>query len=270
MNSWKTYIGELQSSLSKSRVITHACVKVRNQMAGIIGKHLGKTADSYLNGEYALLDKIAPLCNTFVDVGANVGEWTKYFLSLTDASGILYQPSAQSYSVLQTQLSRKAVTIHNFALSDEVGTLLFIEEPGCGQTSSAWETHSPSDIAPKQIKVSTLDNELLSINSFIDFLKIDTEGYDFKVLKGAQALLAEKRIRFIQFEYNSNWICVGASLTQAIGYLKEFGYEIFLIRNSGLHPFNYNLWGDFFHYSNFFACKRSDLQWTMGILKEEI
>lgn len=35
----------------------------------------------------------------------------------------------------------------------------------------------------------------------IDFLEIDVEGFEFEVLKGAEAMLADKRITTIQFEF---------------------------------------------------------------------
>jgi hypothetical protein len=36
----------------------------------------------------------------------------------------------------------------------------------------------------------------------IDVLKIDAEGFDFDVLKGASSMLAEQAIKFIYFEFN--------------------------------------------------------------------
>ena len=49
--------------------------------------------------------------------------------------------------------------------------------------------------------VVTLDEELKDV-SFIDVLKIDTEGADTWVLEGAAFLLRQKRIRHVFFEEN--------------------------------------------------------------------
>jgi len=55
----------------------------------------------------------------------------------------------------------------------------------------------------------------------------------------------------------------GSSLLGAVDYLSGLGYEIRLIIPKGLKPYRYDLWGDFFFYSNFFACQRHDLA-TLG------
>jgi hypothetical protein len=116
----------------------------------------------------------------------------------------------------------------------------------------------------------TLDEELLESALSIDFLKIDTEGYDFKVLKGTEALLRVGRIRFIQFEYNAHWLSVGSSLAEARRFLESFGFQLLLIRSSGLHPLNYAFWGDYFRYSNFLAYRLEDKHLINCILSERM
>jgi FkbM family methyltransferase len=53
-----------------------------------------------------------------------------------------------------------------------------------------------------EFDISTI-SEYCSTNNIqnIDFLKIDTEGYDYKVLLGAKDLLNQNKIKHIQFEY---------------------------------------------------------------------
>jgi hypothetical protein len=110
----------------------------------------------------------------------------------------------------------------------------------------------------KQISIVTLDEELVAVDFNVDFLKIDTEGYDFQVLKGAELVLRKGRIRFVQFEYNPNWLGTGSSLKEAKRFLEGVGFELFLIRSTGLHPLDYGFWGDYFRYSNFCACRPED------------
>ena len=97
-----------------------------------------------------------------------------------------------------------------------------------------------------------------------------TEGFDFKVLLGAKELLEQGRIRFLQFEYNANWVPVGHSLLQATSFLERYGYRIYLIRSTGVHSMRYDFWGDYYRYSNYFACKSCDLDAIGALLMNDI
>src|SRR5580704_13078041 len=111
----------LHRTLSKSSICSRACAKIRNQANCVVGYHLGESADASRNGEFHLLDVLAPSCNTFVDVGANVGNWTEYFLRRKAATGFLFEPSEQCISVLEAKFKNKPVTLRNVAVGDCAG-----------------------------------------------------------------------------------------------------------------------------------------------------
>lgn len=58
----------------------------------------------------------------------------------------------------------------------------------------------------------------------ITLVKIDTEGHDLAVLRGARKLLAEHRILAAQFEYNHRWIAARSYLRDAFELLVPLGY----------------------------------------------
>jgi hypothetical protein len=78
-----------------------------------------------------------------------------------------------------------------------------------------------------EVNVKTLDHfsQNQDIGS-IDLLKIDTEGMEFKVLKGAESLLISGAIRVIQFEYGYACIDAGYLLKDLYDYLTSYGYLI--------------------------------------------
>lgn len=262
---------QLHRLLSKSPMCAKLCARLRNQANCVVAYHLGESYDSASNGEYRLIDLLAPRCSTFVDVGANVGNWTEYFLKNSSAKGILFEPSEHCAALLKEKFKDKPITLREVAVGDRNGSISFVEEGEFGESSSIAETYiaseRPGDAVVKQIPIVTLDEELKAADFNIDFLKVDAEGYDLKVLKGAEALLRKGRIRFVQFEYNSNWLGTGSSLQEATSFLTGLGFDLLLIRSTGLHPIDYKLWGDYFRYSNFLACRAEDknlLQSLMG------
>jgi FkbM family methyltransferase len=262
---------QLHRVLSKSRTCARLSARLRNQANCVVAYHLGESYDSGSNGEYRLLDLVARHCNTFVDVGANVGHWTEYFSSRnSSAKGILFEPSAHCAGLLREKFQGKSITVREAAVGDRIGSISFVEEGEFGESSSIAETYIPSerpgDAVVRQIPIVTLDEELKAAGINIDFLKIDAEGYDLKVLKGAELFLSEGRVRFVQFEYNSNWLGTGSSLREAKSFLERLGFELFLIRSTGLHPIDYSLWGDYFRYSNFLACRAEDKKVIASLL----
>ena len=70
----------------------------------------------------------------------------------------------------------------------------------------------------------------------IDYLKIDTEGHDLYVLKGAEKLLDSKKINFIQFEYGPSNIYSNVLFKDILNFLISKNYFVFRIYPSFIKP----------------------------------
>jgi len=251
-------------------MVARTCAKARNQFTCVTAAYLGESGKCEANGEFRLVDEIAPHCRLFVDVGANVGEWSSRFLARSQANGVAYEPSQGAYSVLQATFGTGRMTLRNIALGEDAGEMLFVEEDECGKTSSSVEVHTPSGLKPTRVAVSTLDLEFAGGGETLDFVKIDAEGYDLRVLRGAQSLLESGRIRFVQFEYDHSWLSTGCSLRSAMAFLGARGYSVYLVRTTGIHAFDYQFWGDYFRFSNFLACRLCDLPLLSGLFQGKL
>ena len=88
----------------------------------------------------------------------------------------------------------------------------------------------------------------------VDFLKIDTEGYEFYVLKGFEEYLS--KIKIIQFEYGGTFIDNDTKLVDVVNYLKERGFENFCyLRKDGIIPIAD--FSDHYEYSNIVCTHKS-------------
>ena len=102
--------------------------------------------------------------------------------------------------------------------------------------------------------MTTIDHEVSSRGiEFIDFLKIDAEGFDLKVLMGAKETLGGGHIGVVQIEYNSPWAQTSSTLAEAMRILRGYGYDVFLLKRNGLYKIRYELYGEYFGYSNYVA-----------------
>ena len=79
------------------------------------------------------------------------------------------------------------------------------------------------------VKIETLDEICQSEGvSYIDVLKIDTEGFDIEVLKGATSMLKNNKITFIQVEAGMNpHNKLHVPLQQFVDFLAAYGYVLF-------------------------------------------
>ena len=160
--------------------------------------------------EEKFLSRVAPLLKgaTIFDVGANTGAYASLLKDLIpDCTIYAFEPHPRTFAKLQQAAATKGFTAIRKAVSDTTGpTRLydFAGEDGSTQASLDRETISFQDDAPPvshevaSVRLDEIADEL-QIQK-IDLLKIDTEGFDLAVLKGATRLLAERRIEMIQFD----------------------------------------------------------------------
>jgi FkbM family methyltransferase len=231
-------------------------VFVRNQCNRVIRYHLAGGHRQEESGEAWLVTAIAPGVTTFVDVGANLGDWTAVIREhAPDARGLLFEPSEAALDGLRDRFGHDpGIEIVDAAVGAEPGEARFFEEPGAGEASSLVPGHAAPDATLRTVRIATLDDELAQRDlGQVDLLKIDAEGYDFEVLRGARGSLRERRFGVIQFEYNGPWARAGGTLAGAIGLLESCGYEVYLLRDSGLTRVDHEFYGEFFGYTNFVA-----------------
>src|SRR5688572_6331285 len=211
------HLARLRRTLARSTAVARVAVRLRDQLHGIVLEHLGHDVDMERNGERWILEQLAPSCRTFIDVGANVGDWTASFLKLApNARGWLLEPSENAAAKLESRFRGDArAQIRRVAASDHTGEVVFFEEPDAGHTSSLTPGFS-RDATRRTVSATTLD-ALLSAEGIdrVDFLKVDAEGHDLHVLRGARQTLGAGRVGAVQFEYNRPWQQAGSTLAQA-------------------------------------------------------
>lgn len=186
--------------------------------------------DPSRNGEYWLLARILERPESagtvILDVGANKGDWSAEAIRLTrDISIHAFEPSTPTREVLSNRLGDAAsMRIHSCALSDVDGESVFYSDKPGGGTNSLHEVSggSKETVPLKRLDVFLADESIEAVT----MLKIDTEGFDFLVLKGAEQALARGACEIVQFEYNWRWLLNHASLRDVFHLIKGRPYHL--------------------------------------------
>lgn len=172
--------------------------------------------------------------NLIFDVGANIGQSTVKFRSTFPWSRIhAFEPASEAFLELKQRVAGDENTVtHNVALG---------EAPGEGQMifdSAATNNHLSSDDQGKGNEVRVLTGDMLMAQlqtPSVDFLKIDAEGHDLRVLEGFRLALEAGRVGIIQVEtgflFPSGF---HVPLKSFMDYLYPLGYRIFGIYDQAL------------------------------------
>jgi FkbM family methyltransferase len=134
-----------------------------------------------------LLDELVPRGCTAVDIGAWWGPWT-YWLSRRAALVWSFEPNPELAWFL-TRVVASNVHVENIALSNRSGSGTLFAPEGVGRDALATlsAAHSESGAARVEVPLRRLDEYRLE---GVRFMKIDVEGHELEVLKGAEETLA--------------------------------------------------------------------------------
>ena len=122
-------------------------------------------------------------CKTVLDIGANVGLWTKYILSRNAKNVYSFEPNKKAIELLKnTTKNDSNVTIVEKAVYKEKSTLQFYIDDSNSLTSSLLSAsgHNPS----YNVDAITLEDAInLTGEEKIDLVKIDIEGAEFDIIE---------------------------------------------------------------------------------------
>ncbi len=160
------------------------------------------------------LVELTPKSGLILDVGANTGRSARLFSGLFPKHEIWsFEPGSEAFSELKTAPDLAGVKKFNLALSDQEGKAT-LNRFGGSEMNSLFQRSStaelfvpdPASILPKgteEVEMTRLDTFCESHQvSAVALLKIDTQGHDLAVLRGAERLLASGKVEVILCEIN--------------------------------------------------------------------
>jgi FkbM family methyltransferase len=196
----------------------------------------------HTDGELTLIKHFLKPGNVVFDVGGHLGEWSMYALQTEPTIQLFsFEPVPAAFEQLSRSLKDRSRTF-NLAFSNKKGHSPFFHYAATLSESGLSgffyrEVLRGDHQEPLIIMVphTTLDNfcEEHAI-SHIDLIKIDTEGSELAILQGAAKLLADHRIKIIQFEYGGCYVDAHTKLKDVIRLLTDNNYVVFRIFQDGL------------------------------------
>ena len=169
-----------------------------------------------------------------LDVGANIGYFAVKMAQLAGATGSLYcfEPDTANFEVLKQNVTSAAqrtgcsIIAKKVAVSSRTATMELLVGAEC--TGHQVRSLAAGDKSSNPITAVCLDDELANEKKPVILAKVDVEGHELDVLRGASGLLRTQRVRRWVLE-----VWPGEDAIEIERVLIEAGYNIKVWLDSG-------------------------------------
>ena len=171
------------------------------------------------------------------DVGANIGFYTCLLASLVEDSGavVAFEPAARTCGYLKENVSLNQftnVTVVNKGLGDkQEQRLLHYSEAGLAEGTASLK-YADRRAASERVTLDTIDNLIPELPT-PDFIKIDVEGYQLEVLRGAEHCL-KTHAPLLMAELRDVGETNRAFFGEIEDYVADLGYQLYEIRKHSI------------------------------------
>jgi FkbM family methyltransferase len=180
----------------------------------------------------------------FYDIGANTGWYTMLALSFRKDSIVhSFEPVEEHLTCLKETVclnqEQSRTHIHSIALSNENKSSKILL---AGSGSSLESDFLEENDGIQEVSLYTLDSYRKKTNlEAPDFIKIDVEGHEYRVLQGAQDTInLTKPVLFVEVAYTlkkAGRNFVHKNYDDIFMIMKNSGYKVYILRNAILEEF---------------------------------
>lgn len=216
-------------------------------------------------GEKNFIKIISGSLKLTLDIGANTGKYTQLILDETKSNVISFEPLKEAFKDLKNieKVYPERLKAFNYAVGDK-NEYLDLNTSNSKSEKASFSKDTDKLTFYEQENNIKINTEVITLDSFfknnpklldekeLDFIKIDTEGFELEVIIGAKNLIEKKKPKFIQLEFNWHQLFKKQTMYEFSKYLEDYDlYQLLpfgkkLIRVDPIRPET-----NIFHLSNF-------------------
>jgi FkbM family methyltransferase len=220
-------------------------------------------------GEVLFVKNIVGAGDVFFDIGANVGVYTLLASRLVGGNGRVhaFEPLADAFALLKKNVeSNRAgnISLNSAAVGEAVGEMdLYVNTQAA--LTGLGRTNRGTLLGVQKTPVWTLDHYARQSNvREANFLKIDVEGFEGHVLRGAADLLSASPDLVVMSELaQKNFEPLGFSVKEVVDWMQGLGFEAWMIRNDGLKLERVTAGSSHYPFQNFVFARRENKKYAL-------
>ena len=200
--------------------------------------------EEYEPSAFRVMEKILKPGHLVVDVGANLGLYSLAMARLVYPSGKVFsfEPASESFVALLDHIRCNGlmdmIEPHMCVIGDQPGACIFTQDGVLGTNRIGGSSSQGKNAKAVSRMITTLDQFFARNGLLPDLMKIDVEGYETSVLKGAQQILSKKRCPILCELHPGYWKAMNLNVGDFIERTKTLGYHIFELTGDLCQDFN--------------------------------
>ena len=189
--------------------------------------------ENYEDENFSFLQKVAKPGHVVIDIGAHLGLFSVRAAQLVGDNGkvFAFEPAPSTFLLLKKTIQiNKVGTIVvpvQAAVADQKGKTKFFVSDTIGDVANSLVDYDDNIHHGYDVEVICCDDFVRDNNIKVNFLKIDAEGAELHVLKGAVRILKEHRPYCILAMHPDSILKFGDSNTKIWDYLLDLPYTIY-------------------------------------------
>lgn len=185
----------------------------------------------YESPSFDFFKKVCKPGMKIIDIGAHIGLFSTYMQKLTQGYIYSFEPTPSAISVLKETIALNNVADHieviPAAVSDKNGKARFSLAPQpAAVINSLVQYERTANLDTCEVDVVTVDEFVKQRNLKIDFIKVDAEGAEFGVLRGASDTIGVQRPFMILALHPSAIAARNETLEMIWLFIKNMNYTI--------------------------------------------
>jgi FkbM family methyltransferase len=200
------------------------------------------------SAESKMILRLSSNCPLFIDIGANVGVWTLALAAAHPCAHVYcLEPAPATFNVLRNNIALNGlpnISAAQLAVSDSASVLTFqlTEKDSIFNRLAPIKETAHNLHRTRFINSHTIEVKSVRLDNFcrersidrIGFLKIDVEGAEMSVLKGAEYLLRKRAVELIWIEVEpENLLEMGDSIDDLSAFMRDVGYTFHFLQPDG-------------------------------------
>jgi FkbM family methyltransferase len=169
------------------------------------------------------------------DIGANVGNWTSALLKAVPDVGkvVMFEPQPSCWPALEKICSDR-ITLEQRAASDACGSLTLWANPNPEISSLYEEAGGGLNSRRVSVEATTIDDFITEAGiDAVDYMKIDVEGHELAVIKGARCSIEQRIIKALSFEFGQADVASRTFFRDFWQYLTSLDLRLYRLAHDG-------------------------------------